>query len=565
VYQWCTAALGTCTAGSTQDPDFILVAESSTCIGAQLAPNDTCNMVVHFTPTSQGAKLKWLVLKWNNGGSITQLQAFELTGMGLAPSSVTVTPSVHTFAGLVRVNTDSAAQVFTLLNSTDSDVAIGGTLGGTDSGDFVLNLAGGTLACSALGGTLPRGRSCTFSVVFHPTTAPDPVGRVATVTIGGAMAGLIGNTERPATLSIVEPATTNFGKVVVSTTSAPKTFVVTNAGDVPTAGLSVTVIGTAGNTFSATGCGGTLAAGASCNAQVTAGPSALGIIGGSNELLRVYTTCAVGSAPGCVDANNANPLQVQGVLASQILLPTTVTFPAAAAQAVGGEGCVMPVVVQNGTDSNTQTTGPLTIAIADSANFHLITDSSSVPSEGLCAGSSNPSLNACADYQAGDLDSNPDQIGLPGNASCVVWIGQRPQTLPTGDPPTFGTTLTVSGTPGGSDSAAISGQAVAALSWDHSSPLSLGSTTVGADMTRVLTVVNSSETDLPTGLLSVSITGTGYRIDRNYCVGQSLVPSGSCTVRVVLTPAATGANEGSITVSGMPGNSATLALTGTGT
>jgi hypothetical protein len=69
-----------------------------------------------------------------------------------------------------------------------------------------------------------------------------------------------------------------------------------------------------------------------------------------------------------------------------------------------------------------------------------------------------------------------------------------------------------------------------------------------------------------TGLVLASLGGTDasqFRIVYDTCTGDSVVRGGSCLVTVRFAPSATGAKTASLTVSGIPGDSATVNLTGT--
>ena len=82
--------------------------------------------------------------------------------------------------------------------------------------------------------------------------------------------------------------------------------------------------------------------------------------------------------------------------------------------------------------------------------------------------------------------------------------------------------------------------------------------------TFTFTITNASSN--PSGTLSVALSGANaavFRMPTNTCTG-TLGAGGSCDVGIAFQPTATGAATASLDVSGMPGGSLSLALTGTG-
>ncbi len=168
-------------------------------------------------------------------------------------------------SGTVSVTNEGAA------NSGNLNVAASGA-GFTITDD---TCTGNALASSA---------SCTFRVAFAPSATGASTG-TATITapnVSGASVALSGTGLQPGALSL-DKDTQDFGAVVQNTTSAAKTFTVTNTGGTQSGTITATLTGTDAARFaiSADGCSGTkLNASATCTIDVTFTPNALGVVSG---------------------------------------------------------------------------------------------------------------------------------------------------------------------------------------------------------------------------------------------------------------------------------------------
>jgi hypothetical protein len=76
------------------------------------------------------------------------------------------------------------------------------------------------------------------------------------------------------------------------------------------------------------------------------------------------------------------------------------------------------------------------------------------------------------------------------------------------------------------------------------------------------TFVVTSGAELPTGLLSRQISGDAAAFEVSGCEGQPLAPGASCTLQVSYHPAAPGSHQLTIQVSGTPGGSVSVHVTG---
>ncbi|HTJ41569.1 MAG TPA: choice-of-anchor D domain-containing protein [Kofleriaceae bacterium] len=173
--------------------------------------------------------------------------------------------------GDVVVGDRSAPHAFSIANDGDgaSDVL---TL--TLTGDFAFD----TDACA--GSALAAGDSCDFTITFAPTAAGDAAGALAVSDPNGPIAALArdltGAGQAAAALSIDPITTTDFGSVQIGKSSAPKTFTVTNDGDVATGTLAVALDDATSFALAQNTCTGALAGRHSCTFDVLFTPDAAG-------------------------------------------------------------------------------------------------------------------------------------------------------------------------------------------------------------------------------------------------------------------------------------------------
>jgi YVTN family beta-propeller protein len=182
-------------------------------------------------------------------------------------TSVTLSPAALSF-GDEALNDTSAAKTVTLTNTGSATLYIGNIAA---SANFAVS-------ANACGATLAAGAKCTVKVTFTPTVLGGLTGTLTftdsasnspqTVALSGA--GI-----EPATLT---PATATYASQAEGTTSAAKTFTLTN--DQPVA-LNNIVISTTGDfAVSATTCTTSLAAKQKCTISVTFTPAATGTLTG---------------------------------------------------------------------------------------------------------------------------------------------------------------------------------------------------------------------------------------------------------------------------------------------
>jgi hypothetical protein len=179
-----------------------------------------------------------------------------LAPLGVAPSSLSFNNGV--------VGTTSPAKTVTLKNTGTATLEISSI---TPSGDFAIsgNTCGTTLAVK---------KSCKVSITFTPMALGKLTGTLTftdTAVNSPQTVPLAGTGVEPATLT---PASAAFAKQDVGTTSAAKTFTVTNNQPVDLTGIAIS---TTGNfAVSATTCEASLNAEAKCTISVSFSPTETG-------------------------------------------------------------------------------------------------------------------------------------------------------------------------------------------------------------------------------------------------------------------------------------------------
>jgi subtilase family serine protease len=179
------------------------------------------------------------------------------------PASVGLTPASLNF-GKVAVNNTSAVKIATLKNTGTATVNINNISASS-------NFAVSSTTCA---GTLLSGNSCKVKATFTPSGLGPLTG---TLTFTDNAAGspqaiaLSGTGIVQATLA---PASTTYAKQAVGTTSAAKTFTLTNNQNVALTSIAISTTGDFA--VSTTGCGTSLGAKSKCTISVTFTPTAAG-------------------------------------------------------------------------------------------------------------------------------------------------------------------------------------------------------------------------------------------------------------------------------------------------
>ncbi len=158
--------------------------------GTSLAAHSTCAINVAFVPTTTGA----------TSGTLTvsdqfRVQTVSLSGIGVAPAGVSLTPTAGLTFAAIGVGLTSPAQAMTLTNNGGGTLTISSVNVG---GDF-------HVASTTCGATLSPSAACTLLIVFTPT-------------IGGARSGA---------LTLIDNAPSGTQTVALSGAGEDFTFVAT--------------------------------------------------------------------------------------------------------------------------------------------------------------------------------------------------------------------------------------------------------------------------------------------------------------------------------------------------
>jgi FG-GAP-like repeat/Abnormal spindle-like microcephaly-assoc'd, ASPM-SPD-2-Hydin len=235
-------------------------AQTNNC-GSSLPAGASCQIQVTFTPLHAGARLASLFVGYDGIGSP---QTVALSGTGIGPATVSLTPSQLTFATRL-IHTVSKAQTATLTNTGALDVNIS-NIGTT--GPFPE-----TNNCPP---TLPAGNACQISVQFAPTTrgpvngtlsvSDDAQGSPQTVALSGE--GMVVR---------LSPRGINFADQKVGTKSSPVPVEVINVDSNPVTISQIVIGGADGGDFAETNnCGSTIPPNSHCTVKVTFTPTKQG-------------------------------------------------------------------------------------------------------------------------------------------------------------------------------------------------------------------------------------------------------------------------------------------------
>ncbi|MGH7298198.1 MAG: beta strand repeat-containing protein, partial [Polyangiaceae bacterium] len=494
--------------------DFTLVA--STCKTA-LAAGADCTFGVTFAPTTAAAESATATVSAASVASVT----VALTGTGLAPAALGVSPGSGALGSVVQ-GAGGTDTTFTVTNGGGVDTgSLTAALQGSQAAQFAL----GTDGCT--GQTLAPGKSCTVDVHAAPQVG-GPVGSIAaslevSATPGGAAAATLSATAvAPANLTVA-PASQPMGSVVQGTSSADLPIVFTNSGGAASGPLQVTLGGANAVDYGlgTDGCSGKpLAAGAPCTVYVHFSPAAkaLGVL----TATLAATATPGGTATASLTGTSITP-------AALGINPASEPF----ADTVQGSATVDTIfTVTNGGGG---ASGKLTVSLggANAGQFALGTD--------LCTG----------------------KVLAGTSGECTVAAHFAPSVGTLGGQ---AATLTVSGTPGGSSTANLTGTATSPLSIGPSSPTLASGAFQAPGATTTLTVTSGS--DAPIGPLTVTPPAQ-FAVDatKTTCKNATLTKAApTCTVGVYIDPASAtvvGAQSGTLTVSAGGTTSATDALAAT--
>jgi len=151
-------ATGTFTLAKSGNDHAHFTISQDSCSGASLAPSASCSFAVRFSPTGAGAKAAQITASATPGGTA----AVVVTGVGIAPAQLSVTPSFLDF-GSVGAGTVSSTQAFVVRNTGEiATQALDVTR--TGASQFVVT----SDTCSAV--VLAPNGTCSLQIRFEPTT-----------------------------------------------------------------------------------------------------------------------------------------------------------------------------------------------------------------------------------------------------------------------------------------------------------------------------------------------------------------------------------------------------------
>jgi trimeric autotransporter adhesin len=485
----------------TNSADFSV---TPSCAGA-LAAGLSCTVHVTFTPTLATPESATLTI----ADTIGDTRTVDLTGTSVpAVPGAQVSPTTLTFAAQV-VQTQSAGQDVTLTNNGTgklNTIAISFT--GANLGDFSETDTCGT--------SLNVGAHCTITVKFKPTATG---ARTANLSIADSAAS------SPQTVALtgtgVAPAmqlgstTVTFADQLVGVASTPaQTVTVKNNG---TSALTITTIAVSGanaadfnETDNCPKTPTTIAVNATCTISVTFTPAAVGA-----RTATINITDDASGSPQTI-ALSGNGVAPAATLNSNALNFTGVVVNTTSATA-------QTVTLTNG--------GTAALTIAKFAITGPFTQT-----------------NTCG-------------TSVAAGANCTISVKFAPTAV---GPATGAVTITDNATPT-TQTITLTGTAVAATPGVSLSSSSLtftdqfvGTTSATA---QTVTVTNNGTASLT--ISKVAVTGAYSETDN--CTTGAIAQGSSCTINVKFTPAAAGANAGTITITdnATPGTQ-TVTLTGNG-
>ena len=239
--------------------------------GVSLAAGASCTISITCTPSATGALTANLGVNFPSPEPQESV-ALSCTGTAAAAPQAALTPGVVNFSTIS--GTSSAPATFTLTNAGNASLAITSvTIGGTNASSFAI----GTNTC---GSSLAASSSCTIAVTFSPASVGSFAASLSVTDAVGVQAStLSGTATAPAApMAALTPAAADFGSLATGTSSAAKTFTLTNSGNATLSISGITLAGASASSFAigANSCGETLAASSTCSIAITFTPSATG-------------------------------------------------------------------------------------------------------------------------------------------------------------------------------------------------------------------------------------------------------------------------------------------------
>ncbi len=522
-------------------PYFILNNTCATLVGA----GSTCTFDLSYQPTGVGAAPTTLTVTGTNG-----LTTAAVVGNSISAANIAVTPGAFNF-GTEIVGQLAATQRFTFTNlGQQTSGALAVTLPSTS---FTI-LAGGTC-----GGTLAFNASCFVDVRFTPM-APGALAAnlTGTATPGGTPAAALSGTGLAAGGIRVTESAFVFADTTSGQLSGTQTFTIQETSGI---GGPFALINTVSNTdFQTVGgtCGATIAAGTACTRTVRFSPQSPGAKTGTLNV--TAATVAQLSGRGLTVANvTAN---VGGVFTNA----TAITIPAGPGFATPSPSNIVVAGVPGNVSSLRVRINGFTHTFPEDVDIMLVAPNGNrlTLMSDVAGGTPATNLNFVIDDAAatlfpagGALASGTfrptDRLGL-APVSDNWSIGGATDAAPQGTG-TIANTL-VGSVSNGTWSLYVSddfgGDSGSIASWS----IELGSTNFAdqaittSSGSRIIQLTNSGETT------AAALTGVIGGADFSHytimdgCNGVALAPGASCNLTVAFSPTTTGIKVASVTYSG---------------
>ncbi|MGM0557872.1 MAG: choice-of-anchor D domain-containing protein [Myxococcota bacterium] len=478
------------------------------CDTQTLAPGDECTVALTFEPTTSGSKTATLEIAGTPGGTVTA----NLTGEGLEPGALTITPTLADF-GSATVNTVGSTETFTVENTGG---AATGTLttaiSGSNAADF--SPVNGGDGCQGI--SLGAGATCTISIVFEPNATGS---RTASLTVSDTSGGSISASlsgeglavQQPADIALT-PSAQDFGSVPIDTDSTIVTFQVENLGDETSGTPNIGLTGTNFNQFNVVSdtCSGGLNGGDTCTIDVRFEPTSTGA---KSAVLEVE------ASPGGTDTS-----QLQGT-------GTDTDFSVAGASSINWTGAdgEEPEVINGGTSA------PVTVTLENKSTATATTGPIDLDPSGNLSSSPFTIVN----------DSCSSATLAPG-ANCTFEVEFSPTTVGDGQ----SATLDIEASPGGAMSVALQGNSLPEFTFVQPTddPFAFPDTPLGDAVSQQFEIQNTAGVGSQDRDLDAEITGTNsgqFSTDVNglsgtACDGTNTITAGdSCYVNVVFEPTGT--------------------------
>lgn len=280
-----------------------------------------CWLGIQFTATGTGPESATLSLLSSTAGNPYNL---VLTGNGLAPSGIILTPATQNF-GTIAVHSSSGPTLFTLTNLTPAATAI--TINPPAlAGDFSLSTApsGGT-PCN---GSLAASASCFLEVLFAPTATGQRTGTLTLQTSAGPATASLSGFGSPDPGIAFNPSALVFNNVP-GATATQQTITVTNTGS---GTLQIGIPVNTNPAFQSTSTCATLAPAATCTVAVTYLPATAT----AADSLQIPVTSSPGGSP--VQTTYTIPLSstYTSENAGLQIIPGTANYGPSPANEIGG-------------------------------------------------------------------------------------------------------------------------------------------------------------------------------------------------------------------------------------